>query len=66
MVEQKGVHFVCNLCKYKYAAKEQAESCEDNCRSGTFDPELEGWGIPPEQEQALNWDCSISNHENKK
>ena len=54
MVEQKGIHFVCKLCKYKYAAKEQAESCEDNCRSGTFDPDLEGWGIPPEQEQALN------------
>ena len=54
MVERKGVHFVCILCKYKYPSKEYAETCEDNCRSGTFDPELESWGIPPEQEQALN------------
>jgi len=49
MVKQEGQHFICNLCSYKYGAKEHAENCEDNCRAGTFDPELESMGIPPSE-----------------
>tara|TARA_Y100000310_G_C20412845_1_gene682864 strand:+ start:393 stop:554 length:162 start_codon:yes stop_codon:yes gene_type:complete len=48
MVDREGEYFVCKTCKYRYPSKEHAETCEDNCRSGTFDPDLEDYGIPPE------------------
>ena len=47
MVSQKDGHFVCETCKYRYPAKEYAQRCEDNCRAGTFDPDLEDYGLPP-------------------
>jgi|TARA_Y100000310_G_scaffold336196_1_gene420109 hypothetical protein len=50
MVKQvKGYH-VCGVCGYRYADKENAEMCENNCRSGTFDPDLESRGLPPGEE----------------
>jgi len=47
MVKQINEHFVCETCKYRYPGTEYAERCEDNCRSGTFDPDLEDYGLPP-------------------
>jgi len=45
----KGYH-VCDICGYRYANTENAKLCESNCKSGTFDPELESRGLPPGEE----------------
>lgn len=50
MVKQENGYHVCDVCKYRYADNEHALTCEDNCRVGTFDPDLESYGIPPGEE----------------